>query len=235
MQHTKATIKASIREGHLKKAVWAALEYAEYCGLTDISNALIALNSRASDHRDKWNSGQVSYEDHARAYAQLTHAATQWADRLPEVPVASKKGRKKKFLTEEALKKKLFYRLLTVKILVLGWLTYLYTSGGYTSDQFKGTATLLATTLAAYVAVILTSYLDQHRAGVAPPRYMSGPLVTFSKWLVPVYGGLLLLFITLKTTGAISFTGLNAWLALVETVIGGYIGKIVNTLFKKNE
>ncbi|MEO1259583.1 MAG: hypothetical protein AAFZ15_12335 [Bacteroidota bacterium] len=233
MEHTKASIRTDIGEGRLESAIAAALEYAEYCGLTDIANALTTLNGRASDHQNKWDTGQVRYEDHAVVYAQLTHHITLWVDRLPDVPARA--GKKKKFLTEDELKKKLFYRLLFVKIVVLAWLTYLQSAGGFTKDQYFGTLTLLVTTLLTYVTVIVRSYLKEHRAGAPPPRYMSGPLVTFSRWLLPLYGGLLLVIITLKTTGALNFNGMNVMLGLVEVGVGGYLGEIVNTLFKKGD
>jgi hypothetical protein len=103
------------------------------------------------------------------------------------------------------------------------------------SDQFQGTATLLAPALAAYIAVILADYLRQQKAGPQPPRYISGPLVTFAYWLFPAYAIMLLLAIELKAKGSISFAGMNSWLALVESVLGGYIGQMVHSLFKERD
>jgi hypothetical protein len=233
MEHTKTTIRELIIEGQLATAAGIATQYAEHCGLSDIAHALTTLSARIQDHQEKWNTGLIAYEDYSLAHAQLTHGLIQWIDRLPDVPKPA--GPRRKFLTEETFKKRLFYLLLLIKAVVLARLAYHAGTGGFMSDQFQGTATLLAPALAAYIAVILADYLRQQKAGPQPPRYISGPLVTFAYWLFPAYAIMLLLAIELKAKGSISFAGMNSWLALVESVLGGYIGQMVHSLFKERD
>lgn len=231
MEHKKTDIKELVAKGKLAAATDMALEYAEYCGLADMANALISVRAQTNDHEQKWISGVLSYEDYSLSHARITNSLVHWVDRLPDIPKPAALHRK--FLTEAIFKKRLFYLLLSIKAIVLMRLAYHYSTGGFTSDQFQGTTTLLAPALAVYITVILADYLRQQKSDSQPPRYISGPLVTFAYWLFPIYAMLLLLFIELKVKGTISFTGMNSWLALVESVLGGYIGQMVHSLFKE--
>lgn len=233
MEHTKTSIRELIGSGQLEAATAAALEYADYCGLSDIANALTTISARAQDHQQKWTTGLISYGDFSLAHAKITNDLTEWVSRLPDQPKPA--GPRRKFITEDVFKKRVFYLLLAIKVLVLFRLYYHWSTGGFNDDQFQGTATLLAPTLAAYIAVVLADYLRQYKMGPQPERYISGPLVAIGYWLFPIYAIFLLLFIELKAKGSISFNQMNTWLMLVESVLGGYVGQMVHGLFKKND
>lgn len=233
MEYNKTAIRQSLAQGKLEEAASAALEYANYCGLTEIINALTVLSSRIKDHHEKWTRGEINYETFSLSHAQITSGLASWVDRLPDRAVAPR--RRRKLLEEETLKKRVFYFLCLIKILVLARLAYHWSTGGFNNDQFQATATLLAPTLAAYISVMLGDYLRQHHAGPKPPRYVAGPLVTFSFWVFPVYAFMLLLFIEMKAKSQLTFGQMNFWLAMVESVLGGYIGQIIFAFFKKRE
>lgn len=232
MEHNKSTIREHIGAGQLEEAAAGALAYAEHCGLPDIANGLLALKSRARDHHEQWSSGRIDYQAYSLGHAQITHGLLQWVDRLPDKPTPA--GARRTFLTEAVFKKRLFYLLLIIKAAVLGRLAYHYSTGGFSQDQFQGTAALLAPALAAYITVVLADYLREHKNGdPQAPRYISGPLVSFAYWLFPAYAVLLVLLIELKAATLLSFVQMNTWLALVESVLGGYIGQMVHALFRK--
>lgn len=231
MEHTKTSIKKELTEGKLETAAKAALAYAEYCGLEDIANKLTVLNSQIQSHQETWNAGLINYETFSLNHAQIAHGLTQWVSRLPDEP--KQNTAKKKLLDEATFKKRIFYLICSIKILVIFRLVYHWSTGGFTNDQFQGTAALLAPALAAYISVMLADYLRQHHSDISYPKYISGPLVTFSYWLFLIYFISLLLFIEMKVSGRLSFTQMNFWLALVESVLGGYIGQIVFSFFKK--
>ncbi|GJM31690.1 MAG: hypothetical protein DHS20C18_06910 [Saprospiraceae bacterium] len=233
MEHTKPSIREMIAAGKLEAANTAALAYAEYCGLPDIANALAVLSNRAKTHREQWNSGLISYEDFSLTHAQIAQGLAEWVERLPEK--ARPASRRRKLLDEATFKKRIFYLLIAIKFLVLLRLVYHWSTGGFTNDQFQATAALLTPTLAAYISVMLADYLRQQRIGIQPPRYISGPLVTFSIWLFPIYAIMLLLFIELKAKSSITFSQMNLWLALVESILGGYIGQIVFDFFRRQD
>lgn len=233
MQHTKHSIRELIGAGQLDTATTAAWEYAEYCGLADISNGLLALQSRLNDHLHKWQAGTLAYGDFTVTYSKLTSDLTAWVGCLPDAPKPA--GLHKKFLTEAKFKKRVFLLLLLIKIIVLGWLYYHWSTGGFSADQFQGTATMLVPVFAALMAVILEDYLHQHKHGQQRPRYVSGPLIAIVYWLLPLYALALVALIALKAKGSITFSSMNTWLAVVESGLGAYVGKVVHGLFKKNE
>ena len=231
MEHTKKSIRDLILRGQLEKAGAAGLAYAEYCGLPEIGNAFTTIIARSRKYHEDWTKGIISYEDFSLHHARSIHDITTWIHRLPDQ--ASPASRKVKLVTEASFKKGVFYALCITKIIVISRLAYHWSTGGFNNDQFQATVALLAPTLAAYISVILADYLRQHHADISSPRYLSGPLVTFSWVLFPVYALLLLLFLELKAKTVISFIQMNFWLALTESVLGGYIGQLVFAFFKK--
>ena len=233
MEQSKTAIRELIAQGQFEQANAAALEFAEFCGLSDIANALTSIGGRAREHYEKWSTGQISYQDFSLAHAKITHDLTEWVSRLPDHPTPQRK--RKKLMTEATFKNRIFLLLVAIKVVVFGRLAYHWSTGGFNLDQFQGTATLLMPALAAYLTVILGDYLRQHKNGVQHPRYISGPLVTFGYWLFPIYAVLLVVFIEMKVKGILSFAQMNTWLALVESVLGGYVGKIVHSLFKEKD
>lgn len=231
MEYTKQSIRAALAAGKQEEAANTALAYAEYTGLTEIVNALLVLNAKAKDLHQKWGTGLLSYADFSLHYAQVNDGLAQWIDRLPDQAVPA--TRRRKLLTESTFKGRVFFLLCAIKIIVILRLAYHWSTGGFNNDQFQATATLLAPTLAAYISVMLADYIRQHQKGPTPPRYLSGPLVTFSYWLFPIYAILLLFFIEMKAKSSFSFSQMNFWLAMVESVLGGYVGRIVFAFFKK--
>lgn len=231
MEHRKSLIKDLLIQGKLKEANEAARAYAEYCQLTEMLNAFVLLGGRINDYEEKWETGQISYEEASRTHAQISHGLVQWVDRLPDNPIPA--GRKKKPLEEARFKKRIFYWLIAVKVLVFLRLAYHWSTGGFNNDQFQATATLLLPAFAAYISVMLDFYIRQQQAGVQPPKYISGPLVTFSYWLFPIYAVALIFCIELKAMTRISFSQMNFWLAMAESVLGGYVGRLVFAFFKK--
>ncbi len=231
MLKTKANIRDLIINGKLEQANNAGLEYARHCGLVEIMNEFTKLGSRITAHHQQWHGGTISYDEYSRHHARIVHDLTAWLERLPDNPAPS--GKKVKLLDEATFKKRLFYALLFTKIIVLARLAYHWSTGGFNNDQFQGTAALLAPAFAAYISVMLADYLQQHHNGDVSPRYLSGPLLVFSYWLFPLYAILLILFLEMKVKGVFSFAQMNLWLALVESVLGGYIGRIVFSFFKE--
>ncbi|MEZ4961968.1 MAG: hypothetical protein R2830_19225 [Saprospiraceae bacterium] len=233
MQHTKSSIHELIGAGELETATTTALEYAEYCGLPDIANGLLTVQARAQDLQRNWMTGTLLYQDFTVTFSRLTSDLIAWVDSLPDTPKPA--GPRKKFLTEAQFKKRIFILLFLIKVVVLFWLYYHWSTGGFTADQFQGTATTLIPIFAAYIAVMIDDYLRQYNSGLPRPRYISGPLIGIVYWLLPLYAIALVVLIALKAKGTMSFSSMNTWLALVESGLGLYVGKIVHGLFKKSE
>ncbi len=234
MDHTKSSIRKLIIDGKLEQACTAAIEYADYCGLDDLANGLAAVSNRSKELEKQKNSTLITHEAYSVSYSRIVNGLVDWVSRLPAQPVPSK-GKRPRLLSEATFKKRVFYLLCLVKAAVILRLAYHWSTGGFNNEQFLSTATLLAPALAAYISVMLADYLRQSGQEPRPPKYLSGPLVTFSYWLFPIYALALFLFIEMKAKSALSFGQMNLWLALVESVLGGYVGQIVFAFFRKEE
>ncbi len=232
MEHSKPAIRALLTQGQLREAAQLTLDYADYVGAAEATNAMSVLSGTAEEHHRQWNSGLISYEEFSRAHARLAQGIADWLDRLPDYPAPGIARRR--LLDEDRFKKRIFLLLCLTKSVVLVYLYYHWRQGGFTAEQFQATATLLAPAFAAYISVMLADYLRAHQEGPQPRRFVSGPLVTFSLWLFPIYALLILLFIIQKVKGVMSFAQMNFLLALVESVLGGYVGQIVFAFFKKD-
>lgn len=231
MEHTKASLKKALIDGKLSEAVKATFEYAEYCGLVDVTNGLIVLNSQLEEHQHKWNIGTVKYEDYSTHHARISHSLTQWITSLPDNPKPNK--RKKKLLKEATFKARVFYGLIIIKVLVVLRLFYHWRTGGFDVAEFQATATLLIPAFAGLISIMLGDFILQHQKDTQHPKYISGPLVMFSYWILPIYAIALITIIELKPSSPMDFAQMSFWLALVESVLGGYIGQIVYAFFKK--
>ncbi len=233
MEITKRAIRDLLVQGKLKEAISSALEYATYCGLSEIVNALSALMVQAKDHHKKWNAGMISYEESSLKQAQISYHLGEWINHLPDKPVA-KKGKRMRLMNESTFKNRVFYALCITKILIFFYLYYHWETGAFTVAEFQSTATLLIPAFAAYISVIIGDYLNQHHSPLKAPKFIAGPLVTFGYWLFPIYFLALFLLIRAKAKTDITFSQMNFWLAMAESVLGGYIGQLVHSLFKKD-
>ena len=232
MEVSKATIRDQLTKGRLEEAIASAIEYATYCGLSEIVNALTALMFQAQDHHQKWNTGIISYEESSLKQAQISYHLTEWINHLPDQPVA-RKGKRKRLMDEATFKSRIFYALCISKLLIFFYLHYLWKTGGFTVAEFQSTATLLLPAFAAYISVIIGDYLNQSRSPIKAPKFIAGPLVTFAYWLFPIYFLVLCFLITAKAKTDITYGQMNFWLAMAESVLGGYVGQLVHSLFKK--
>mgnify|MGYP001261775701 CR=1 FL=1 len=223
-------IRRQIAEGQLSEAALAALTHAEACQIAPAANGLTALSAQLEETRRQWNTGQLSFDDYSRAHAQTAHKLADWLDQLPEQATP---GAAKRMLREEVFKKRLFWLLALGKLLVIGRLLYHWSTGGFNKEQLFSSIGLLAPAFAAYLFVMLDDSL--HHRNTHVPRYVSGPLVRIAYWLLPAYALALMFLLELKVMNTLTFTEMTAGLALVESVLGGYVGKIVQAFFKKAE
>lgn len=231
MPLTKKDIRARIAAGELPEAIRDALEYAGRSGAAEAVNGLTALSANFEEHRHKWSGGQISYDEFSRAHAMLTQGLADWLDRLPDQPTP---GAAKKMLDEGRFKNRILWLLLLTKIVVIGRLWYHWSTGGFDKGEFMAAFGLLAPALAAYGSVILSDYIRAHRDGSAPKRrFVSGPLVRIAFWVFPLYAVALLYCIEQKAKSNFSFAEMSTGLALVESLLGGYVGQIVGAFFKK--
>ena len=236
MLSSKRDIRRRIAEGELKPAAEAALAYAEYCGSADTANQLTALQSRLSEHGNQWNTGQISYEEFSRAQAKIAYDLTAIADDLPDHPAPN--AAKRPLTDETTFKKRLFYFLCASKLAVLAAAWHQFSTGGFDMARLLTVVGLLAPLFVTYITIMLGDYLRQQRDELPPRRrYVSGPLVTFAYVLFPLYTLSMLYAIRACAGGSevdlYQVEDLTKLFALIETLLGVYVGQIVGAFFKK--
>ena len=234
MLPTKRDIHFLMAEGQIREAVQHALAYSEACALPEAVNGLILLSSNLEEHRHQWNTGQIAYEEFARAHARMTQSLADWLDQLPDQPMPV--GQRRKLLDEATFKQRIFRLIIAVKILVLSWTFYLWQTGGFSIDEAMAAFSALAPPFVAYISIMLGDMLRQHREQTQRPvrRFVSGGLINVAWWLFPLYALAQMYIINQKVQGDFTFHQMSAGLAVVEGLLGGYIGQIVMGFFKKD-
>jgi hypothetical protein len=227
---TKNEIRARIAAGELPEATQAALDYATQSGAAEAANGLTTLSANLAEHRRQWATGQISFDEFSRAHARIAQGLTDLLDQLPETAAV---GAAKKMLDEGRFKNLILILLLLTKLLVIGRLWYHWSTGGFDKTEFFAGVGLLAPALFAYGTVIVGDYMRVHQQGTPKRKYVSGTLVRIAFWVFPIYALALLYCIEQKAQSDFSFAEMNMGLALVESLLGGYVGQIVGTFFKK--
>lgn len=230
MQLTKKNIRLRIADGALPEALTATFEYATQCGVVPVVNGLTVLTSSMEEHRRQWSSGQISYEEFSRGHARIAQSLVDWLDQLPEQPTP---GAARKMVDETRFKKRVIWLLLLTKLLVIGRLWYHWSTGGFNNEQFMAVVGLLAPALAAYGAVVFSDYLQMHQDGIPKKRFVSGPLVNIILGVFVLYLMSLLFCIEQKAKEHFTFTQMTAGLVLIESMLGGYVSKVIGAFFKK--
>ena len=233
---SKTTLRQLVAKGDLKAAAEAALEYALYCNATETANQFTTINSRLGLHFEQWHAGTLDYEGFARSHAKLAQDITATLETLPDQP--SPQAGKQKRLLESTFKKRLFYLMIAAKAAVLLYLFYHSNfpagTGGFTKAELFSTLSLLFPVFITYFSAMLADYIRLHHDDIQPvKRYVSGPLVSMAYWLLLFYVGALIFVIKQKAATEFSFEEMNTGLAMVETILGGYVGQIVFAFFKK--
>ena len=220
-------IRRQLAEGRLREAVGNATAYAESCDLAKAVNGLTELSAGMEETRQLWNTGQLDYDDYARSHARTTHSLLDWLDQLPATPTPTAA---RKMLREDLFKGRVLWMLVAGKLIVLGRFWYHWRTGGFNDEQGWAAIGILAPTLAAYLYVVLEGYLREHKE---PPRlrYVSGPLVRLAYLIIPAYMLALLILVEKKAMSDINNAHMMAGFALVESVLGGYVGRVVSAFF----
>ena len=228
---TLRDIRQLVAGGELAAALPEALRYAEKSGVAEASNTLAALSAQVENTRQLWNTGQLTFDEYARQHARCTQSLLDSLQHLPDQPTPAAA---KRMIREETFKKRLLWMLALGKLLVLSRLGYHWSTGGFNDEQGWACIGLLAPTLAGYLYIVLDDYLRAHKNNQTPPaRYVSGPLVQFAYLLIPLYMAALLFLMEKKVMAPhLTFSQLMAGFALVESVLGGYMSRVVSAFFK---
>ena len=170
----------------------------------------------------------------ARTRNQISFGLLDLIDELPDSATLQVKARQQaRGVSEHHLKRRLFWLLLIAKLLVIGFAAFLWDTGSFSVEQFVAVAGILVPIFAAYLTLMIQDW-TQARSELGPgERLVSRGYARMTYALVLAYGVLLLFLLNLRGPGIVSFTQLTALLALAESGMGAYVGKVVFGLFRE--
>lgn len=94
----------------------------------------------------------------------------------------------------------------------------------------------LAPAFVAYISLMLADFIRTSRADTPPKRrFVSGFLINIAWWLFPLYALAQMYVVTQKVAGNFTFLQMISAIAITESLIGTYIGKIIEEFFKKEK
>ena len=238
----KKKIKALIAENELKDAVEALFSYTREQGLTAQHNQLVIQSGRLEQYLSEKNLGTVDYADLTRTRVNISLALLDLANQLPDAP-ATKAKAKLSGISERRFKRQVMIWLVAGKIILFLYILTIWQSGGLTFEGFLGTMGIVFPVFATYLSMGYQDLLSNRHKHSGYDKLRVGRTVQFSAYLFFMIYYIAIFFVLyLNTIGHIpdpgmdsgvpSYKNLYALLALVESFIGGYIGKLIFALFK---
>lgn len=232
----KDDIRRHITEGKLEDALLALRAAAQTIDAADILHEITVLEHSFQENQRKTRLDTHAPDDLKREQNHIADATLKLLKQLPDaspLPASVPKG-----IREQALKQHILLLTFGVKAWVVIWLYNHWESGGFSTDQFAGTITLLIPVMAAYTGLMFQDFLDHRHAHAGPPP--AGPRIRRSvQWTIYAviigYGLALTTAIGAKAEGQMSYAQLSGALALIESALGIYIARIVRTFFPEQK
>ena len=229
-----------------------ALEIASRCATAlqrdDFQEDILLLTSQWENLDREERSGSVSREDlqqNRNAIKKgLITLVSSFPDELNITTVGEKPGKEKKIagIEEGRFKRQIFFFMLAAKAWIVYWILFHKNTGGFTSGEALATISLLLPAFTAYTTVMLGDIIrHRHRPVILKEfaRHVSRTLQTVTWIVFPAYVLALHCIIGEKAAGTLAdnaqanYESMTAWLAIVESAFGVYVGQIINEVFKK--
>jgi len=156
------------------------------------------------------------------------------ADLTASVPsVAQIKFADKRGISEQKLKHHVLILMIVTKFAMIAFLFTLWESGGFSTDQFMGTLTLLIPLFTTYTTLMMREVVSsRHTTTYLSPLRIKRSFQWTTYLFMIGYGLLFALAIGIKPTGKISYQQMSVLLTLLEGGFGIYVGRIVFALYK---
>lgn len=232
----KKDVREWIADNQTEKALEVLLKATEPEALLNFHNQGVTLAARHRQYREDRRLGITDYDDLVRTKIKIDLALLDLIDKLPDEEEQRQLSRKKVGIRESTLKRHILRIMVASKVFILGFLFILWDAGGFTDDQFIGTATLLVPLFTAYTVLMVRDFTKSRYVGLKPEQ--TELLVTNRfRWMAYFtligYTFAIALVLYLKPPGTLDYKQMSGMLTLVETGIGVYVGEIVFALFNK--
>ncbi|MCB9274806.1 MAG: hypothetical protein H6564_12255 [Lewinellaceae bacterium] len=234
-------LRRLVAADELEQAIQQLLSFTEATEVDDLHKEVILQSGRLEDYRKGLRSGGLDYKDLARTKVNISQAILEITDKLPELREdGTVVKEKRRGIREKVLRTHILWLMFGIKGLIVLFVLTLWQSGGFTAAQFMVTLALLLPIFATYTTVMVRSsirerYIQQYATTALEPRVSRNfQFTTYGVLLI--YGFALFYVIDLRGRGVLGqFDYMTSLLALVELLLGVYVGQLVFSLFKKEE
>ena len=141
-------------------------------------------------------------------------------------------------MREDKLKKHVLYLTITAKVFTIAYIWLNTDTGGFTSTEAISAISLVIPLFAVYLSAMYREFTGDGRFANRQTHsavYYSSTFRNLSYFTLIGYFFIIVLFITLKAMGKLSFGQFQSAIGLVESGLGVYVGQIVFSIFKKPE
>ena len=210
----------------LRKAV-AGEEYGGY------RSKVMQYSGQLSAYEDLLIVNTNSPAELARNRNTLSLSLLKLIDELPDAAALAAGNNPPEGVSEHRLKRWMFNILLIGKILVILFTFILWQTGsGFTAENFTTVVGILIPVFATYLTLMVQD-ATKNRSLLQPgDKRVNKGFARMAYTLVILYPVVLIIILNLRGPGTITFAQLTALLALVETGLGAYLGKVVFGLFR---
>ncbi len=232
----KSEIQMLIAKADLDNAFQLYLNYTSTEELLNLHNIGVNLFAQYNQFKKDNLLGVVDYDDLARTRNRINLAFLDLVNNLPAITKKQEPNKRTMGIRESKLKRYVLRFMVASKVLVLTLLFILWDSGGFTVDQFIGTASLLIPLFTAYTVLMVrdsTYYRYVHIKPEITEKLVTHHFKNMAYFWLVIYTLAIALVLILKPAGTLDFKQMSAMLTLVEIGIGVYVGEIVFVLFKK--
>ena len=241
-------IRLLIAGNKTEKAIGAMSKYLEKYDFPELQDDLALLSAKWEAWEDNKREGTHSPDKLSEHKAQVDKALLSINRELFKKLEAADKAKtqenkpptsKPKGIREDRFKMQVFIAMVITKAIVIGWVFFHKSTGGLSSGQALAAITLLLPTFSVYTAVMFNDFLKNRyvsdKEKVFP--YIKNVLRWVTYALFPIYLIALMTIIGNQAQGEFGqeMDKMASWLGIIETGLGVYIGKIVFTLFKREE
>ncbi len=207
--------------------------------MEELHEEVVIQSGRYEEYLEAHRLGSNDPDDLARTKVNIRIGILGIIEQLPssvsaKVPtLAELEPQQRKGISEHKLKNHVLILMILMKFVVIVFLFTLWESGGFTTDQFTGTLTLLIPLFTTYTALMMKDLVEHRHTPIQNSPRVSRSFQWITYMLLLGYGLGFLFVMGLKPRGALNFQQMSILLTLLEGGLGVYIGRIVFALFKK--
>lgn len=246
----KTELMALIAADEMQAALEITQESAHLLEHTELQQNAVLLRSQWENLQKEEQSGTVPWEtllqNRNRVKRSLLGLLAEFPEVLPvtrDVAGNTKPASLKPGTEESRFKRQIFYFMLAAKCWIIYWILFHKGSGGFTSGEAMATISLLLPAFTAYTTVMLGDFIKHRNRPHVPAAFaprVSRTLSTITWVVFCVYVLALHWIIGEKAAGTLAddpqanYESMTAWLAIVESAFGIYVGQIISEVFKSD-